>query len=282
MSQYIFATHDGQHLVCALWDRVTRPIGVVQIIHGMDEDINYYDRFARFLNNNGYIVFGDKHREYVCDNKKTDIFAEITTDEIRILKYLKRKYKLPVFLFGHGYGSFIAQQLLGQTNLCTAGVCMSGSARYSRAMLWVPFVLAWIGMQIWGANACARFLDFWSPLRGIFFGPNNNTTCASKNNRRKCVSYGFYYSALKHLMNIDYSICPKTPLLIISGARDIAGLNGRLARSLYNAYSIHDLQNLTLIIYPNARHELLFGAEWETVQDDVLDFFNNANTNHLH
>lgn len=284
MSQYVFTTPDGRHLACTLWDRVARPIGVVQIIHGMAEDINRYDRFAKFLNSNGYIVFGDDHRTHGRTTSNPDIFSAIVSDEIRILKYLKRKYKLPVFLFGHGYGSFITQQLLSQTNMCTAGVCMAATARYPRAMLWVPLVIAWIGMRIWGSNARARFLEFWSPLHGIIFDDDKIKHATSEQKRRmsenvphKCFSYGFYYSLLKHLMNADYSICPQTPLLIISGGRDIVGLNGRLARSLYNAYGMHDLQNLTLIIYPNAHHELLHDLDWVTVQEDILDFFNTVN-----
>lgn len=294
MKQYTFIANDGQRILCSVWDNVRKPIGVVQIIHGMDEDIQRYDSFARFLNKNRYIVFGDDHRGHGRTAGKTenigktggnsDVFATTVADELEILKYLKRKYRLPVFVFGHGYGSFITQTLLGKTDLCTAGVCMAGSARYSCAMLWIATAIAWIGKSIWGTDACARFIEFWSPVRGILHG---DATYMSRDNAEiqrhirtnpphKCFSYGFYYSLFKNLMHIDYDVCPTMPLLIISGGRDIVNLNGRLARALYNAYSVHDLENLTLIIYPDARHELLFDLDRETVQVDILDFFNSA------
>ena len=296
MKQHIFIADDGKRIVCSVWDNVKKPIGVVQIIHGMDEDVQRYDSFARFLNKNRYIVFGDDHRGHgrtAGTIKKigktdghTDIFAATVADELGILNYLKRKYRLPVFIFGHGYGSFITQTLLGRTKLCTAGVCMAGSARYSCAMLWVACAVAWVGKTIWGKDACARFIEFWSPVRGILYGEATSMsrdTAEIKrrqktNSPRKCFSYGFYYSLFKNLTHIDFDTCPTMPLLIISGGRDIVSLNGRLARALYNAYNVHDLQNLTLIIYPDARHELLFDLDRETVQNDILEFLNNANS----
>ena len=292
MKEYVFYAHDGRKIICSLWDDVKRPAGVVQLVHGMDEDVRRYGRFARFLNHHGYIVFGDDHRAHgrtagAVDmigkvDGDLDVFASTVLDEFGILKYLKRKYKLPVFLFGHGYGSFIVQQLLGQTNLCSAGVCMSGGARYARGMLWLVRMIAWCGKKMWGADACARFIEFWSPINGIISGPYQLTRDGAERKRRqvmqtsrKCFSYGFYYSLFKNLMNIEYNVCPQTPMLFISGGHDIVNMNGRLARALYNAYKMQDLQNLTLIIYPQARHELLFDLDWKNVQKDILDFFND-------
>lgn len=66
MPEVIFTARDGKHLFCTLWDNVRHPIGVVQIIHGMDEHVDRYDRFAKFMNKNGYIVFGDDHRAHAA------------------------------------------------------------------------------------------------------------------------------------------------------------------------------------------------------------------------
>ena len=37
------------------------PMGVVQISHGLTDHIDRYDRFARFLAENGYVVCGNDH-----------------------------------------------------------------------------------------------------------------------------------------------------------------------------------------------------------------------------
>jgi alpha-beta hydrolase superfamily lysophospholipase len=97
----------------------------------------------------------------------------------------------------------------------------------------------------------------------------------SKNqNDIKDYSSGFYYSLFKNLVEVDYKICPETPLLILSSGQDINGIHCRLAKTLYNAYSIYDLHKITLIIYPDAQHDLLFGLEKNKVQNDILDFIN--------
>lgn len=254
MKQEYFTAQDGVRLLCQLWCGDGPVRGVVQIITGTDPDIKQYARFARFLVQNGYAVFVSSHRQ----EHDTDIYSAIVSDELEILHYLKTKFNVPVFLFGYGFGSFITQSLMDRTNLCAAGVCMASTGRYSRAFLWAGLSVSWIGQSLWGRDACARFIDFFSPLRD------------------KCFSYGFYYSLFKNLMRLNYISCPDMPLLIISGGRDSYCLNGRLAMSLYRAYGGDNVENLTLIIYPGARHELLHDDNYNDVYRDILEFLDNS------
>lgn len=294
MTTEFFVARDGRRLVCTLWDNVTRPIGVVQIVHGMDEHVERYNRFARYMNQNGYIVFGDDHRGHgrtagaAKNIGKTggdaDMFMAIVSDEIEILNYLLKKYDLPVFLFGHSYGSFITQRVLMQTDLCTAGVCLSGSAKYPHWMLDIATAAAWIGQKLFGPDAPARAIEMFLPIRGAHAAkyltrdPHQAALRDADKMRAKYFSYGFYYSLFKNLMTLDGGANRNTPLLIISGSRDIVSLNSRLAMSLYRAYQSHSLDNLTIIIYPDTRHELLMDINYADVQRDVLDFFNSVVT----
>lgn len=292
MKEEIFTANDGKRLACTLWDNVKNPVGVVQIIHGMDEHVRRYDRFAKFLNKNGYIAFGDDHRAHgktAADiskigqpNGDKDLFAATVSDELEIMKYLKKKYKKPIFLFGHSYGSFITQRLMEETNLPTAGVCLSGSAKYPMAFLMIATFTAWVGKKLFGPDAPARFIEFFSPIRGKIDGGSKltrDTAQAAAHDadpmRAKYFSYGFYYSFFKNLMKLSGDANPETPLLIISGSRDLVSMNSRLAMSLYRAYQGHNMENLTVIIYPDARHELLMETNYNEVQHDILEFFNS-------
>lgn len=294
MRETLFRTNDGQNLVCVIWDNVKKPIGVVQIIHGMDEHIRRYDRFAKYLNKNGYIVFGDDHRAHgktAGDIKNIgrvgntpDIFMATVNDEIEILKYLKGKYKLPVFLFGHSYGSFITQRVMECTNLCTAGVCLSGSARYPIWLLKIGCLIAWIGMKLRGPNAPAKFLEHFSPIRGTH--PDGGSKLTRDDGQvalhnadpmhAEYFSYGFYYSLFHNLIQISYNVDCNMPILIISGGSDLVSNNASLATALYKTYQAHNMENLTIIIYPDARHELLMEINYKDVQRDVLNFFNSV------
>ena len=106
---------DGKELYTQLWDDVENPKGVVQLCHGMAEYLQRYDDFARFLNKNGYIVFGDDHRSYgrtdnnagICDG---EYVGDTIKDLLFINDYLKKQYPgLPILFFGHSYGSCLGQ-----------------------------------------------------------------------------------------------------------------------------------------------------------------------------
>ena len=81
-------------------------------------------------------------------------------------------------------------------------------------------------------------------------------------------------------MHLPMEANRKIPLLIISGNRDIVSMNARLARSLYRAYQGQNMNNLILIIYPHARHELLLDTNYADVQNDILGFFNGVLNRH--
>ena len=294
MKEIKFNARDGKILMCSLWDNVPHPVGVVQIIHGMDEHVMRYDRFANFLNKHGYIVFGDDHRAHgrtagaVTNIGKTngerDLFTATVDDEIEITKYLRRKYKLPVLLFGHSYGSFITQRIIQEPNLAAAGACLSGSAKYPLALLAPMATAAFIGMKLFGPDAPARFLEYFSPIRGRTMRGDSRLTRDTVQvaahdadpMRAQYFSYGFYYSLFKNLIKLSGYANQKLPMLIISGGRDMVSLNGRFANSLYRMYRAGGVENLTFIIYPGARHELLMETNFAQVQRDVLKFFNSV------
>ncbi len=60
--EYSFLSADKETKIHVIvWTPEKEVIGVVQIAHGMVEFIDRYDRFARFLNQHGYVVVGNDH-----------------------------------------------------------------------------------------------------------------------------------------------------------------------------------------------------------------------------
>lgn len=293
MKEVILTAKDGKKIFCSLWDKATQPIGVVQIIHGMDEHVKRYDRFANFLNKHGYVVFGDDHRAHgrtaaniskigKPDGDK-DLFKSIVSDEIMIAKHLKTTYKLPVLTFGHSYGSFITQKLMEKPNFFTSGVCLSGSARYPLPFVALGLGVSFIGDKLFGPDAPARLIEEFSPIRGKNHGASKLTRDKKQvilhekdPMRAKYFSYGFYYSMFKNLMHFSNKINKNLPILIISGDRDPVSMNGILAKKLYNIYKQEKATNLSMILYPEDRHELLMEINYKQVQKDILNFFNSV------
>ncbi len=298
MKTQTFTASDGQQIICSLWDRVTgAPRGVVQIIHGMDEHVGRYDRFAKFLNKNGYIVWGDDHRAHGRTAGRAehvgrpmgdaDLFASTVADELEILEYLRGRFNLPVILFGHSYGSFITQSVISQTSR-HSGVILSGTARYPRALVRMAYWAAAVGTWISGPNASARFLELFSPIRSRPGRPSKLTrdpaqVAAHDRDpwRTKYFSYGFYKSLFKNLLRLRYAANPDIPMLILAGDADAVGGHGKYAFKLYETYVMR-VRNTSLYIYPDARHELLLELNYADVQDDALKFINTARQNACH
>ena len=265
MKEKIFTVTNQVQVNCAIWDNVKKPIGVIQIIHGIYDDIKAYNRFARFMNKSGYIVFGTDCQH--CSPKRTcpntfDVAVKLQTE---IMHYLVNKYNLPIFIFGYGYGGFITQFILQHSDIPTAGVCLAGTGKYPRFLLYMAKSYAWICAKIFGANAPANVLNRISVGKHRARG------------RVKC-TYGFYLSLFSGIENIKPENQFNSPILIISGANDNMNINARFSRALYNAYRDSGIMRLTLIIYPDASDNLLLQMSFGEISQDILDFFKYHNT----
>lgn len=89
-----------------------------------------YESFAKTLNKNGYIVFGDDHRM----NGQTaglknlgkagkNNFNENVQDELAITKMLKEKYGLPVQLFATVTGHSLRNGTLNSAGIWWTACC---------------------------------------------------------------------------------------------------------------------------------------------------------------
>ena len=267
MKEKIFTILNDSQIVCTIWDNVEKPIGVIQIIHGIYDNMKTYNRFARFMNKNGYIVFGIDRPK--CNTHPTcpDMFDKAVKLQMKIMNYLIAQYKLPLFLFGFGYGGFITQSILQKTNTATAGVCLAGTGKYPRPLLFIAKIYAWICAKIFGPSAPANIL---------------NRLSVGKNRAKSTIkcTHGFYVALLRGIEKIRPETRYNTPILMISGANSTISMNSRFSRALYNAYRDNGITRLTLIIYPDLSDSMLMQVNFGEMARDILDFFNyTATTN---
>ena len=127
-----YTSFDGKQLQLYVWDEVASPKAVVKITHGMAEHCGRYDHFAQFLNANGYVVVANDHRGHGATSpdslgyEQGDMFGDNVQDQVSLIGYCSQRFGLPVFLFGHSYGSFITQAVIN-ANPPVAGYVLSGS-----------------------------------------------------------------------------------------------------------------------------------------------------------
>ena len=113
------------------------PMGVVQISHGLTDHIDRYDRFARFLAENGYVVCGNDHLGHGkaaaeagklgdFGNQGTDIRMVDDMNKLSII--MKKKYSdMPYYLLGHSMGSFLARLYAAQFGEGLSGLILCGT-----------------------------------------------------------------------------------------------------------------------------------------------------------
>lgn len=300
MKKEIFTSHDGKAITLYIWDEVIgEKKGIIQIVHGMVEHMGRYDDFAGFLNAAGFIVAGDDHRahgdtdkdnlgKYVPGEKAgtdSDLFEDTVKDELAITDLLKERYKLPLILFGHSYGSFLTQRYMTIDTSKLAGAVLCGSALQGGAIVNIGKSIAKkackknAGEPGYKLNAM-MFKAYDRKFReGKNAWLNRDVEEVGKYNLDPYCSFvcsnAFYYSFFGGIKTIEKSdnsaINKNLKLHITSGDKDMVGKCGKLVKKLYEKYKRLGLQP-SLKLYPGARHEIVNETNKQEVYDDILKF----------
>ncbi|MEG1663595.1 MAG: alpha/beta hydrolase, partial [Clostridia bacterium] len=288
---------DGTVLQCYLWDDVRIPKAVVQISHGMAEHARRYDNFATFLNKNGFIVYADDHRAHGLTSTKQsakgvkgfhkgEIFADTVKDTLAITDYLKKKYNLPVLYFGHSYGSMLGQSYL-QSNSGASGVVLSGSAMMKGILLNLGAIIANTQYALLGGEKKGKLLDKMS--FGAYNAPfkKEKTPFAWLSRDKEQVKKYIFDEQCGYVMSIAFfknffnglkstykpenlaKLDKDLPIAIFSGSNDPVGGKGKLVQKLYDQYVAQGVKNVTIKLYPEARHEIINEINNKEVYADV-------------
>jgi len=223
-----------------------------------------------------------------------DCFNDTVTDMIQLTDYAKDKYKLPVVLLGHSYGSFLAQSYIQRNGENIAGVVLSGSAFMGTTLVKLGRIIAEVQNYFYGPDKPAKLIAKMS------FGAYDKPFAAEKQKfawlsrdpevSKKyladpycgghfVMSIGFQLSFFKGLGTLYTdaglnAIPQELPILVISGDKDPVGGNGKLVTMLYEKYKAVGLKNTEFKLYPDARHEILNETNKDEVYADVLSFVN--------
>lgn len=295
MEQGFFESFDKEKIFVYVWDKVENPKGIVQIFHGMAEHAGRYDNFAKFLNKHGYIVVADDHRahgktagspEKVGIYESTsNLFYDTLIDELHLSKCLDKEYHLPIYVFGHSYGSFLCQAYIEKGSHFKKAIICGSALMKDRFDVKMGKLVSLLTMKCKGKNKPAKLvakLSFGKYDKQVKTGSWLNTDesevakyyadpyCGKVMSAKFYVDFfrTFDWIYKKEHMN---KISKKLPIFIISGKNDPVGNMGKSVNDLYKFYLNYDL-NVKMKQYENARHEILNEPIKETVYNDVLNF----------
>ena len=273
-SELSYKSADGTKIVAYRWDPEGPPRAAVQLTHGMGEHARRYDHVAQALNDAGFVVYAQDHRGHGASadpgmhgNLGQGGWTALV-DDIGLLsaKIRADHPDLPLILLGHSMGSFAVQQYLFDHSADADGVVLTGTAAIDLledaldldqpidlAMFNAPFQPArtdydWLSRD--EAIVDAYVADEWcgfgidtASARAMFLGARRGADPAQ-------------VAAIRSSL----------PVYIAVGQSD--PVNGGLAllNPLTDRYKAAGLTDVTVRIYPDARHEILN----KTNRDEII------------
>ncbi|MBN1664088.1 MAG: lysophospholipase [Deltaproteobacteria bacterium] len=265
---------------------------VVQIAHGAAEHSLRYERFARFLNQAGYIAYANDHRGHWMTAGSLDKAGKAGDDgwngivkDAKLLTDIIKKENpgLPVFLFGHSMGSLLSQHYIQQWGSEIAGVVLCGSSGARPDMEKAISTLEKLPRD---GIAKAMFSEankrFEPGKTGFEWLSRDEEEVQKYVDDPWCgfsFTFGFSLDLLKGIQEgwkpeNEARIPKNLPIYIVSGADDpAAGEKAENVKLLIQRYKKSGIKNLMAKLYPGARHEILNETNRGDVQRDLRNWF---------
>lgn len=289
MEEIDFKTFDDEIIKGYIFYPSKEPKGIVQIVHGLEEHGLRYENFAKFLNENGFIVFASDQRlhgktagQHLSSTKFKNVFPRMVKDQILISDMLIEKYSLPLIIFGHSYGSFITQKYI-QNYHKHSGTILSGSAYMKRLDTFAGECLSKLIVKFNGGENDSKVLEDMiinsfnmKFKKGESWISQNQENVENYNKDPLCgkpLCSNFYYSMFKNVRNLYTpeglnNIDKEKLIFIASGKDDPVGKMGNSTTKLYQTYLSYNI-NAKLKLYDNLRHEIINEGKQE-VLDDII------------
>lgn len=277
-----------------------KPRAVLQIIHGMAEYAERYEKFAERLTAEGFAVVGEDHLGhgktvpaggtfgYFCDDDPATVVVE---DVHRLTVMTKKRYPgVPYFILGHSMGSFILRSCMAKYGADIQGAVVMGTGNTPKAALsYIRFVTS-LQKFFTGGKHKSGLLDWMA-----FGGFNKRIPdCKTKfdwlsRDEENVAAYeadalcGFTFTvngfetlfelirraaSPENIAKIPVSL----PVLLQSGTDDPVGWYTKGVEAVRDAYLRAGLTDVECIFYEGDRHEILNEADGGRVMDDLCQW----------
>jgi alpha-beta hydrolase superfamily lysophospholipase len=270
---------DGTLVATTAWPDVDGdPRGVVQIAHGLAEHAARYDRFATALNGAGFLVFATDHRGHGRTGRDAlgDFgsagFDGLIADVAEFGAAIGRDQELPVFLFGHSMGSFAAQSVLLDHSGQYAAVVLSGSTALDVLAAGMADAEGPVGLEAFNAGFEHRTGFEWlSRDEDEVDAYVADPWCGFET---PAETIPMLFGQATRLADPEElgNIRSDLPILIASGSDDPLAGGGDLVQLLGQRYRDAGVDDVTVLVYPGARHEILNETNRNDITADIVDW----------
>ncbi len=305
-TEYQFKSANGVNDIHAVkWAPEGEPVAVLQLIHGMQEYIERYEGFAEFLNTKGFVVVGHDHIGHGQSVKRPEEYgymyakhpSDIKVEDIYThYEMTKKDYpNLPYFILGHSMGSYMLRKTLSVKAKEMAGLTgavIMGTGTEADLTINMGLAIINIVAKLKGENYRSSFvagLMFGKPYKQFSVdGSDPENSWLSKNVEEvkryykdpRCTftftlaAYRGLVESTKYDNNVENiaKMKKELPILFVSGAQDPVGGLGVGVQAAYDKFSSAGMEDLSIKLYENDRHEILQEPDHEQVYADIYDW----------
>ena len=285
-----FISSDGKTEIACYFYAPEEPKAIIQLSHGMCEYVERYAPHAEYFTSCGFVFCGHDHLGHgntaaTKDDLGYTVSADFLIDDLyKMTKKAKEKYpSLPVFMFGHSMGSFIARCYLSKYGNELAGAVISGTAGSDNPTSLGKLLCKTISLF---KNDRHRSSLVKSISTGNYykkFGKDapksawvsSDPEVLKKYDADPFCNYTFtlngYYNMFDLLGRVSAkswadTVSKATPILLIGGSVDpVGGAKG--ITEVANRLKAADVPDVTVKLWENGRHELL--NEVATIRNEV-------------
>lgn len=300
-NHFYYPSKDGQTRIHAIeWVPDGNIKAILQISHGMVEYIDRYDEFARFLNERGFYIVGQDHLghgESVQSEAFHGYFHKDSGNEYvigdidELHKLTKTKYPdVPYFLLGHSMGSFLTRQYIKMHSEGIAGVIIMGTGNQPLILIKLGKILCRLAAAMKGWNYRSQFVNNmafggynrrFTPSRTPVDWISRNEENINNYVRDPWCTFVFtingYYHMFRGMEQLhkkeNFNRIPKTlPVFFVSGQDDPVGNFGKGVEQVYRKYKDGGIQDVSIKLYKNDRHEILNETDRFDVYEDLYQW----------
>ena len=275
---------------------------VVLLSHGMAEHGGRYHRLGKALVQAGFAAYAADQRGHGHSAlygtrghfAERDGWNKVVGDLATVKASIAVRHPgVPVFLLGHSMGSYIAQAYLLHHSASLQGAILSGSnyhpVTFYRSAALVARIERWRQGPT-GRSALIEHLSFGSfnkrfkPVRTGFDWLNrdpaevdaygNDPLCGFRCTNQLWLDLLGGLQQISKRSNLA-QIDPRLPMLIMGGECDPVS-DGKRLTHLADALSGTDHPFVTLMVYPQARHEIFHEINRDEVTGDLLAWLEQA------
>ncbi|MGK0326511.1 MAG: alpha-beta hydrolase superfamily lysophospholipase [Polaribacter sp.] len=276
--------------------------GVIQISHGVGEHAGRYQPIAKILQREGYEVYANDHRIHGKSAKNDaflgfydgdDYFSDALNDMRHLTDIIKKEHpNKKIILFGHSMGSLLSREYATKYGSDLEALILSGTANFMKGLGSFGLLSAQFLGKLNGKHRSNEFLKnlFFTQFNKKF-KPNRTKVdwISSDENqvdlfeadplRIEDFSLSVFLDLLKGSKKVNqvstFKNTPKElPLFIFSGDKDPVGEMGKGVKKVKNKYQKAGINDITLKLYKDGRHEMLNEVNKNEVEQDVINWLN--------